>query len=76
MISIDDMKATAKRMSLIINNSSDDAEVFVAMQIQQNLDNLAKQLEQFIQSPSFPNVLKEFTAQRKQNSEVDDDKTN
>lgn len=73
MIAIDELECVAKRMDLIINNSSDDAEVFIAMQVQQNLAGLAKQLTQFIGSPNFKQLLEQFTAQRNEANNVKTD---
>lgn len=64
MISMDELESTAKRMDLVINNSSDDGDVFIAMQIKQNLMDIHKQLTNFIMSPNYKAMLEKFKEQR------------
>lgn len=64
MISMDELESTAKRMDLVINNSSDDGDVFIAMQIKQNLMDIHKQLANFIASQNYKAMLEKFKEQR------------
>lgn len=60
MISINELMSTAKRLELIIQNSSNEIDSFVAYQARENILAVAKQLDGIKDTPQFKEAAKQF----------------
>lgn len=69
MISLDELNACIKRNEIIVNNSTDLAEQFIATNIVANLNQLANQLNNFIKHPSFNQAVEEFAKSKEQENQ-------
>lgn len=66
MVAIDELISTAKRLDLIVKNSDDEFEAFIAVQIQENIKALVSQLNMIKDTPNFKNAAKQFFEQNKE----------
>ena len=64
MIANDELKATLKRLELIVNNCDNPVEQYAAMLIIQNLSGLTKQVDVISNTPEFKEQAEEW---RKEN---------
>lgn len=60
MISLDEVKATVKRLIIVQNNVDNDDEKFICFNLIQNLNQLINQLEHISQLPDFKNYVEQW----------------
>lgn len=61
MIANDELKATVKRLELIVNNCDNPVEQYAAMLIIQNLSGLTKQVDVISNTPEFKAQAEEWS---------------
>ena len=61
MIANDELKATVKRLELIVNNCDNPVEQYAAMLIIQNLSGLTKQVDVISNTPEFKEQAEEWS---------------
>ena len=61
----DEVNATLHRMEIIVNNSSNPVEVFLATQVGNILGNVVQDISSMLSNPSLEDTAKEFYEQMK-----------
>ena len=61
MIANDELKATLKRLELIVNNCENPVEQYAAMLMIQNLSGLTKQVDMISDTPEFKAQAEEWS---------------
>lgn len=68
-IALNELTATIKRQEIIVKNSADPEEQFIALNIAENLKQIKAQLVEYVKTPQFKAAVEQYTKAKEETKE-------